>query len=263
MSGCTLNARSLQRLEGVHPDLVRVVLRAAEIAETPFQIVEGLRSLERQRMCVRTGASRTMKSRHLTGHAVDVAPFFDGAHDFDWNNEAGYKRISQAFKAASNELGIGVEWGGDWKGFIDSPHFQLPWRQYPANSNTDPATEADLIRMGSRTARAARNVRRTGKALTAVAVGTAATFAADPVSTTTAAVTSAQVAVSTAQSIVETVNQGHGVLDQVREQMGWLFSPVPLAILAVGIGVALWLLGNAISAARVEDHNDGKNTGRG
>ena len=73
-----LTQRSLKRLEGVHPDLARIVKRAAEITGQPFQITEGLRSKSRQRELVRRGASKTMRSRHLTGHAVDVVAMIGG-----------------------------------------------------------------------------------------------------------------------------------------------------------------------------------------
>ncbi|MEQ1671433.1 MAG: M15 family metallopeptidase [Hyphomicrobium sp.] len=203
MAGCTLNARSLTRLEGVHPDLVAVVHRAAELSETPFQVVEGLRTLERQRQYVRQGASRTLKSRHLTGHAVDVAPWI--GPDFDWDNEDGYKQIWAAFKAASTELRIPLEWGGNWRGFCDMPHMQLPWLQYPMGSTGKPRTERDLIAAGSRTVRAARTVRRIGQATTATAGAAAALLLSDTVSTATVAVGTTSSAVAAAETAVNVV----------------------------------------------------------
>jgi peptidoglycan L-alanyl-D-glutamate endopeptidase CwlK len=73
-----LGQRSLSRLEGVHPDLVRVVKRAAAISDLDFTVLEGLRTLERQRKLRAEGASKTLNSRHLTGHAVDLAPLING-----------------------------------------------------------------------------------------------------------------------------------------------------------------------------------------
>ena len=69
-----LSQRSLQNLSGVHPDLVAVVKRAIEITEQDFSVIEGIRSIDRQRELVKSGASQPMNSRHLTGHAVDIAP---------------------------------------------------------------------------------------------------------------------------------------------------------------------------------------------
>ena len=67
-----LSRLSLSRLEGVHPDLVKVVKRAIEITEVDFRVSEGLRTKARQAELVKLGASQTQNSRHLTGHAVDL-----------------------------------------------------------------------------------------------------------------------------------------------------------------------------------------------
>lgn len=134
-----LDARSITRLHGVHPDLVAIVNRAAEVTAQPFIVTEGLRTLERQKKLVEAGASQTLRSRHLTGHAVDLAAFIDmdGTGDYtsgdnirwDWPL---YKTLSIAMKDAAKELNLPIEWGGDWKTFKDGPHFQLPWSKYPA-----------------------------------------------------------------------------------------------------------------------------------
>jgi len=124
----TLTDRSKKRLEGVHEDLVKVVERAAEITEIPFIITEGLRSVERQKQLVAAGASQTMRSRHLTGHAVDLAAVIDGEVRWDWPL---YSKLAAAMKAASEEVDVPIEWGGDWTTLKDGPHFQLPWKNYP------------------------------------------------------------------------------------------------------------------------------------
>ena len=118
-----LSQRSLSRLEGVHPDLVKVVRRAIELTTVDFMVTEGLRTRERQRQLVNAGASRTMNSRHITGHAVDVAALVDGEVRWDWPL---YATISKAFKQAANELGVPITWGGDWKSFRDGPHYEIP-----------------------------------------------------------------------------------------------------------------------------------------
>lgn len=133
-----LDERSVKRLEGVHEDLVAVVNRAAELTGQPFIVVEGLRDIERQKKLVAAGASQTMRSRHLTGHAVDLVAFIDmdGSGDYtkgdnirwDWPLASA---IAVAMKDAAHELDIEIEWGGDWKTFKDGPHFQLPWSKYP------------------------------------------------------------------------------------------------------------------------------------
>ena len=122
MSGFKLSQRSLTRLECVHPDLIRVVKRAIELSEVDFMVTEGVRTYERQKELVAAGASRTMKSKHLVGRAVDVAALVGGKVRWDWPL---YKKIAEAFKAAAIETGIVITWGGDWVSFKDGPHFQL------------------------------------------------------------------------------------------------------------------------------------------
>jgi len=120
-----LGKTSKSRLNGVHPDLVSVVERAIEITEQDYSVLEGLRSLEQQRINVEKGVSKTMNSRHLTGHAVDLVPY-----PVSWDWEYFYP-IADAMKQAAEELGVNIEWGGDWESFPDGPHFQLPWSEYP------------------------------------------------------------------------------------------------------------------------------------
>lgn len=120
--------RSETNLAGVHPDLVRVMRRALELSEVDFMITEGFRTKQRQEALLREGKSKTMRSRHLTGHAVDVAAWIDGKISWNWPH---YEVIAQAIKQAGAELGVPVEWGGDWKSFKDGPHFQLPKSTYP------------------------------------------------------------------------------------------------------------------------------------
>ena len=122
-----LTPRDMQRLSGVHPDLVRVISRARASAD--FVVTEGLRSTERQRQLVASGASQTMASRHLTGHAVDVAALVGGVVRWDWPL---YDRLAQAVKKAAAEEEVAIVWGGDWPKFRDGPHFELDRRRYPA-----------------------------------------------------------------------------------------------------------------------------------
>jgi len=120
-----LGTRSLQNLSGVHPDLVAVVKRAMELTEQDFSVIEGIRNIDRQRQLFKSGVSTTMNSRHLTGHAVDVAPY---PLSWDWGY---FYPIEDAMKQAASELDVDLEWGGDWKSFKDGPHWQLSRKSYP------------------------------------------------------------------------------------------------------------------------------------
>lgn len=112
----------------MHPDLVRVVRRALEIGPQDFAVVEGLRDPKRQEQLVAQGASKTMNSRHLTGHAVDLAPVIAGQVRWDW---PPFHDIAKAMKQAASELKVPIVWGGDWRTFKDGPHFELDRRVYP------------------------------------------------------------------------------------------------------------------------------------
>lgn len=124
----SLGKRSLTNLQGVHPDLVRVVKRAIQLTAIDFAVTEGLRTKERQAQLVKAGASKTMNSRHITGHAVDLAAWVEGGIRWDWPL---YAKLAQAMKAAATELGVPIIWGGDWRTFKDGPHFELDRRKYP------------------------------------------------------------------------------------------------------------------------------------
>lgn len=147
-----LDARSIGRLKGVHDDLVEVVKVAFNISEQPFIITEGVRTLEQQKKYFEAGASKTMRSRHLTGHALDLAAYIDvdGDGQKDPNEQVRWDwplafKIADAMRLAAEQLDIPVEWGGNWRllngngpvketelaKFADGPHFQLPWRDYP------------------------------------------------------------------------------------------------------------------------------------
>ena len=123
-----LGSSRRNELESVHPDLVKLVERAIELTEVDFSVIEGLRTLTRQKALHLRGATTTLNSRHLSGHAVDLAAFVDGELSWDWDH---YHKIAKAVKQAAKELDVDVEWGGDWKSFPDGPHWQLSWKRYP------------------------------------------------------------------------------------------------------------------------------------
>ncbi|MFU2079364.1 M15 family metallopeptidase [Avibacterium endocarditidis] len=134
MNKFKFSQRSEESLKGVHKDLVKVVRRALQLSAVDFTVIEGVRSKAKQKRLFAQGASKTMHSRHLTGHAVDLVPY-----PLDWQDKARFQKISQAMFHAAKELNIPIRWGGDWnqngktedERFYDGPHFELLRAVYP------------------------------------------------------------------------------------------------------------------------------------
>lgn len=119
-----LGAASRSRLAGVHPDLVRVVVRAIGIAAQDFTVFEGLRSLKTQRAYLARGVSRTLASKHLKqpdgfGHAVDLVPWVAGGPRWAW---PPIYEIAAAMRTACAAEVVALTWGGVW----DRPLAELP-----------------------------------------------------------------------------------------------------------------------------------------
>lgn len=145
-----LSTRSLDKLITVEPELQSVVRRAIELTKVDFGVIEGIRTAERQKELVAKGASKTMKSKHLEGRAVDLMAYINGRGCWELNV---YDEIADAMKQAAIEADVGLVWGAawnvddirEWEGsmeeamnyyidtrreqgrrpFIDAPHFQL------------------------------------------------------------------------------------------------------------------------------------------
>jgi peptidoglycan L-alanyl-D-glutamate endopeptidase CwlK len=135
-----LGLQSRARLQGVHPDLVKVVERAIELTDQDFMVLEGVRTPARQKELYAQGRTKpgpkvtwTLNSNHFInpktgfGHAVDLVPF-----PVDWSHTK-LDVVSKAMFAAARELVVPIRWGADWdrdgkpreKGETDSPHFEL------------------------------------------------------------------------------------------------------------------------------------------
>ena len=145
-----LSKRSLDKLEGVDERLVQVVLTAINLTEVDFGVIEGVRSIARQKELVNSGASQTMKSKHIEGKAIDLIAYVGTR--ISWELSL-YDDIAEAMKESSRENGLAVRWGGSWsvpdirfwngtmeramnsyidscrslgkKPFIDGPHFEI------------------------------------------------------------------------------------------------------------------------------------------
>ena len=155
MAAFSLGAKSLKELQGVHADLVAVVHRALEISSQDFAVHDGIRTLAEQQQLVARGASTTLDSRHLSGHAVDLVPCLNGKLRWEW---PPIYVIADAMRVAAVAAKVPLRWGGNWdvdftasteapedlvaayvaarrrqglRAFIDGPHFELPKAKYP------------------------------------------------------------------------------------------------------------------------------------
>lgn len=124
-----LSQRSERALEGVHSDLVRVVRHALFLSPVDFVVIEGLRTPARQQELLNSGKTRTLNSRHLSGHAVDVVPLVNGT--IPWEDWSAFEQVSVAMKQAARVSGVPLIWGGDWVTFRDGPHYELYRGAYP------------------------------------------------------------------------------------------------------------------------------------
>ena len=123
MSDFRLSTNSNRRLRTCDEHLQRVVRVALNLSDVDFSVIEGLRSRERQEELYAAGKSWTLNSHHLTGRAVDLSPWVDGATS---HNPEHYKRVAKATFAAAFQVGAPVEWGGFWYATNqDMPHWQL------------------------------------------------------------------------------------------------------------------------------------------
>ena len=146
----SLSSRSLGKLEGVKPELVEVVKKAIELTKTDFGVIYGMRSAAEQQKLFDSGKSQTLKSKHLTGDAVDLMAYVDGKASWELNL---YDDLADAMKWAATEKGVKIRWGAAWtvpdisawdgtmeaammsyidtrraesrRPFIDGPHFEL------------------------------------------------------------------------------------------------------------------------------------------
>ena len=131
MSKVKLGQRSIDRLKGVNPSLVAVFKRACETMPFDVTVLEGLRSYERQQELLKQGATKVSISRHMSGNALDIAPY-----PIDWNDLERFQIVAEHMFKAAKELGIVIRWGGTWERsftkpvkwakFLDAPHFELP-----------------------------------------------------------------------------------------------------------------------------------------
>lgn len=118
----TLGRRSLQRLVGVHPVLGFCVYEAITRCAVDFGVLDGVRTMARQRALVAQGKSKTFRSYHLYGLAVDLVPYIDGK--YTWADDDAFTLIAEAMGEVISEYDLPIEWGYEKWGW-DKPHWQM------------------------------------------------------------------------------------------------------------------------------------------
>jgi len=113
-----LSRRSLDRLEGIDDGLQAVVKMAITLTKTDFGVVQGMRTIEQQKELVASGASQTMKSKHLDGKAFDIMAFVNGRASWELNL---YDDLADAIKEAAEVVGVPICWGAAW-GTPETPY---------------------------------------------------------------------------------------------------------------------------------------------
>ena len=145
-----LSSRSTGRLGGIEPDLIEVVKAAIELTKVDFGVTCGMRTLAEQEALVAKGASKTMKSKHLEGRAVDLVAYVGSNITWQLNM---YDDLADAMGDAACKLEVPIKWGAAWtigdigdftgtmedamneyvdlrrsqgrRPFIDAPHFEM------------------------------------------------------------------------------------------------------------------------------------------
>lgn len=121
--------KSLEKINNpkVHPKIKQLLLEAIKTSPIDFTVIETVRTIEQQKIYVAKGTSKTMKSRHIPStnksglcEAVDIAPY-----PINWKDINRFIKLSQHIKLTAKQLGISIEYGGDWKTFKDYPHYEL------------------------------------------------------------------------------------------------------------------------------------------
>jgi peptidoglycan L-alanyl-D-glutamate endopeptidase CwlK len=123
MSKFRFGKRSLRNLVGVDPILKMCAIEAIKISNKDFGVFEGIRTVKRQRMLLRLGRTTTMRSKHITGNAIDLVPYRNGK--YDWSADDYFDEIERCMKLVIHQHKLPIKWGGDWRTFIDKPHWEI------------------------------------------------------------------------------------------------------------------------------------------
>ena len=132
------------------PPIVSVeLIQITDKTNIPFA-PKAKKTIEEQKKLYATGASKTMRSKHLDGEAVDLVAYMNG--NVSWELSV-YDEIATAMSLAARELDLAIRWGAAWHipdiryweksfeeaytdyidlrrsegkvPFIDAPHFEI------------------------------------------------------------------------------------------------------------------------------------------
>ena len=106
-----LSQRSLSKMNGINNDLHTVVCSAIKLSKIDFGVICGMRTETEQRALLEKGATTTMKSKHLTGDAVDLMAYIGSRGSWEVNL---YDDIADAMKESAIQNGVGIRWGAAW-----------------------------------------------------------------------------------------------------------------------------------------------------
>ena len=106
-----LSSSSLSKLNGVDERLILTVTLAIQRTKVDFGVICGLRTTEEQQALVEKGASKTMKSKHIDGKAVDLMAYIGSRPSWELNL---YDDIGDAMISAAKEVDVPLRWGCAW-----------------------------------------------------------------------------------------------------------------------------------------------------
>lgn len=145
-----IDERSKRNIDSLHPELrplaTKLIEQSLEQGITA-KVISGTRTYEEQNELYAQGRTKPGKvvteakggySIHNFGCAFDIGIFSKDGKKYYGESES-YKDVGAIGKT------LGLEWGGDWKSFIDEPHFQLTKGKSLAQMREAKAAGKDIL----------------------------------------------------------------------------------------------------------------------
>ena len=121
--------KSLEKVNNpkLHPRLRELLIQAIATSPIDFTVIETVRTVEMQKLYVKTKVSKTMRSRHIPStnksgycEAFDIAPY-----PINWKDTKRFKQLSEHILATAQKMNLKITWGGTWKTLVDMPHYEI------------------------------------------------------------------------------------------------------------------------------------------